>query len=191
MKEDVSFVIKASLLYCALAATFSLLGIFLAEKGVPHQNPIVALSVKEIGGHLLWGLVAGAATLSLRYTLLGGSFAVLIDSDHLIGFAPIDSLSRMGHSIAFGAITIVVILALFGKRNYLLAATAFAAVFAHMSYDTFAGKDGQFPLLTPFYNQVINFPNSDWIFFEIVAVALLGTLIIIKRKKHYLKIVEQ
>lgn len=182
IKTEAVFIIKASLLYCALAAVFSLLGIFFAEKGnMPHQNPFLALNAQEIGGHALWGLAAGTVTASLRYTILSGAFAVLIDSDHLIGLAHIDSISRMGHSIAFGVIAIVVMLALFGKRSYVLASIAFAAVLSHMSFDIFGSDDGQFPLFTPFYNKMIHFPNVDWLPFEIAAIVIVGiTYMLIK-----------
>lgn len=190
MKEVVSLIIKASLVYCALAAAFSLVGIPLAEKTIAHQNPLGAISLREVVGHVLWGLIAGIVTLSLRYVILGGFFAVLIDADHLVGLIPIDSISRMSHSLAFGAIAIIVMLLLFGKKKYLLAAVAFAGVFTHMSYDTFAGEDGQFPLFAPFYTKVIHFPNTDWIFFEIAAIIIVGVVAVLINKQSITKLVQ-
>jgi len=80
----------------------------------------------------------GAATIKLRYFLLAGSFAILIGSDHLIGLWNIETVPRMGHSIAFGIIAAIILMLLFGKRNYILGATAFGGLLAHLSFDGFA-----------------------------------------------------
>jgi len=169
--------------YCVLSVGFSFLGIFLAEKG-PLESPVVGLNLHEISGHVLWGLVVGAVTLSIRYTMLTGLFAILIDSDHLIAFTHLDALSRMSHSIAFGIVAVIILMILFGKKDYLLGASVVAGMLAHLSFDIFAGDDGKFPLFTPFYNHQISFPNADWIYFEIVAVAVIGITTIIARKKE-------
>jgi hypothetical protein len=136
-----------------------------------------------VGGHILWGLAAGAVTISLRYFLLAGSFAILVDSDHLIGLLNIESVSRMSHSIAFGIISFIIVMSFFGKRNYLLGATAIGGLLAHLSFDAFRGNDSKFPIFTPFYNGMIPFPHVDWIFLEVAAVAVIGfTTLLIRRK---------
>lgn len=183
MKKDAGFIIKTSLLFCALSATFSFVGMLLPEKG-PLGNPSGGLNIHEIGGHLIWGLVAGAAFLSIRYVIITGLFAVLIDSDHLIALLHVDALARMSHSIAFGAIAVVVLMALFGRKDYKLGAAAFAAVLSHLSFDTFAGNDGKFPLFTPFYNHQIIFQNIDWIYFEVAAIVIVGIVTLVVRRKE-------
>ncbi|MGI0087140.1 MAG: metal-dependent hydrolase [Nitrosotalea sp.] len=182
MKKDAGFIIKTALLFCALSATFSLVGLFLPEKG-PLSNPSGGLNLHEIGGHILWGLVAGSVFLSARYVIMTGLFAVLIDSDHLIALLHVDALQRMSHSIAFGAIAVIVLMVLFGRKDYRLGAAAFAGVLAHLSFDTFAGNDGKFPLLAPFYSHQIIFPNIDWIYFEVAAVAVVGFVTILTARK--------
>lgn len=176
------FITKASVLFCVLSAGFSLLGILFAEKG-PQINPVTSLSIQEVLGHLAWGLIAGIVTLSLRYVILTGLFAVLIDSDHLIGLAHIDAISRMSHSITFGIIAAVVLVLVFGKKNYLLGAVAFSGMLAHLSFDIFGAEDGKFPIFTPFYNHQISFPNADWIYFEIAAIAIIGLVVILTKKE--------
>jgi hypothetical protein len=186
LRSNITFVIKVAALYCALALVFSIVGIFLPEKG-PQANPLYAFSEKEIIGHMVWGLAAGAASLSLRYFLLTGSLAILIDSDHLIGLLNIDVIPRMGHSIAFGIISVVILMVLFGKRDYLLGATVFGGLLAHLSFDAFS--DGaEFPLFTPLYNNMIQFPSVDWIFPEILAVAVIGFTMLLTRRKNYLQL---
>ena len=182
MRPTVSFIIKAAALYCALAGSFSVVGIFLPERTY-QASPLGVLSVQEIGGHIIWGLAAGAIAMSMRYFLLAGSFAILIDSDHLIGLWNIETVSRMSHSIAFGIISAIILMLLFGKRNYLLGATAFGGLLAHLSFDVFAGDYAKFPILTPFYSNMFPFPHVDWVFLEALAVAIIGfTTLLTKRK---------
>ncbi|NHI04039.1 hypothetical protein DYY67_1414 [Candidatus Nitrosotalea sp. TS] len=183
MKKDVVFIVKTVLVFCALSAAFSLVGMLLPEKG-PLSNPSGGLNIHEIGGHILWGLVAGAAFLSARYAIITGLFAVLIDSDHLIALLHVDALTRMSHSFAFGAIAVVVLMTVFGRKDYRLGAAAFAGVLSHLSFDTFAGSDGRFPMFTPFYNHQIIFQNIDWIYFEVTAVVIIGIVTLLVRRKE-------
>ncbi len=67
-------------------------------------------------------------------------------------------------------------------------ASVVAGVLAHLSFDIFAYYDSKFPLFTPFYNHQISFPNADWIYFEIVAVTVIGITTIFARKRS-LKVV--
>jgi len=182
LKKGTSFVIKTVLLFCALSAAFSFVGMLLPEK-VPLENPSGGLSIHEIGGHLIWGLVAGAVFLSARYVIITGLFAVLIDSDHLIALLHVDALARMSHSIAFGAIAVVVLMAIFGRKDYRLGAAVIAGVLSHLSFDTFAGHDGRFPLFVPFYNHDVIFQNIDWIYFEVAAIAIAGIVTILSARK--------
>ena len=181
-KSDTRYIIKTVLVFCALSAAFSFVGMILPEKG-PLPNPSGGLNIHEIGGHLIWGLVAGAAFLSARYAIITGLFAVLIDSDHLIALLHVDALSRMSHSIAFGILAVVILMALFGRKDYKLGAAAIAGVLSHLSFDTFAGSDGRFPLFVPFYNHQIIFQNIDWIYFEIAAIVLVGIVTILTKRK--------
>lgn len=174
-------IVKIAGLYCILSASFSFLGIFAAEKG-PLENPTGSLNLHEVSGHILWGLVAGAATLSLRYTILASLFAILIDSDHLIAFTHLDALSRMSHSIVFGILSVIVIMVLFGKRDYRLGAVVIAGLLSHISFDIFSGDDSKFPIFLPFYNHDVSFPNTYWIYFEIAAIIIVGIITLIQKR---------
>jgi hypothetical protein len=179
MRHDSIFVLKTSLFFCALSAAFSLLGLFLEPKA-PIGNLLPGFTIPEISGHLLWGLVAGAATLSLRYTLMGGAFAVLIDSDHLVGLTHLEAVSRLSHSIFFGIIVLVLTMVLFGKKDYRLGAVAFSAILAHVSFDIFYG-DHWFPFFAPIYNNQVYFGNIYWVIFEAVAIAIVGIVTVLTR----------
>lgn len=182
MRLDYVFVIKTSLVFCALSAAFSFVGIFLEPKA-PLPNPLPGFTIHEIAGHFLWGVLVGAAALSVRYALLGGAFAVLIDSDHLVGLTHMEAISRMSHSISFGIIALFVLMTLFGKRDWRLGAIAFAAVLSHISFDIFDG-DAWFPFFAPIYNNQVYLPNIDWIYFEVAAVIIVGTVTLLVKRKE-------
>ncbi len=44
---------------------------------------------------------------------------------------------------------------------------------AHLSFDIFSGG-GNFPLLVPFYDQLVRFQRADWVFFQLAAVIIVG-----------------
>ncbi len=186
MKQNLVFLFKAMSLYGILAAAFSLIGIFLPEKQA-LASPLSALTIEHVGGHILWGLVAGAASLSLRYFLLTGSFAIILDSDHLIDFIGLDAISRMGHSIPFAVLSSVVMILLLGRKDYVLASAAFAGVLAHISFDIFQASSSSFPIFTPFYSEDIWFRNADWFLFQIAAIIIVGTMTILTKWKMHEK----
>jgi len=181
-KKDAYFIIKASLLYCIISLGFSFSGVLLPDK-VLLINPLInGLNVQEIAGHILWGLVAASVTLRLKYVILGGALAILIDSDHIINTLQIEGISRMSHSIAFACISLIVMMLVFGKRDYILGAVSAASVLSHMSYDLFASEESAFPLFTPIYDMPIHFRSINWIFFEIAAIAIIGVVALLVRK---------
>jgi len=184
IKKYTGYIIKTALVFCTLSAAFSLVGLLLPEKG-PLTNPVPGLSIHEIGGHFIWGLIFGAVTLSLRYTIVAGLFAVLIDSDHLIGMTHLEALGRMSHSISFGMIALIVLMISFGKKDWKLGAIAFGAVLSHISFDIFDG-DPKFPIFAPWYSHQISFAHTDWLYFEIVAVIIVGIVTVLQTRstKH-------
>ena len=182
IQKTIPFVSKTTLVYGLLAFGFSFLGIFLPERTFLDSPITGGLNVEHILGHIAWGLMIGALSLSLRYFLLAGSFAVIIDWDHLIQFLDIDAIGRMGHSLPFGFLSIIVMMLIFGKKDYLLGATAFAAMLAHISFDTLTGS-GNFPLFAPFYDELLRFPNSFWYIFQTVGAAIIITAMILTRSK--------
>lgn len=177
------FVTKATLVYGLLALGFSFLGVFLPERTFLDSPITGGLNVEHILGHIGWGLMIGALSYSLRYFLLAGSFAIIIDWDHLIQFLDIDAIGRMGHSIPFGFFSVIIMMLVFGKKDYMLGATAFAAMLAHISFDTLTGS-GNFPLFAPFYDYLVRFPDSFWFIFQgIGAAIILTSTVLLKTKK--------
>ena len=183
-KKDVLFVILISAVYCSLAAGFSLVSTVLPDKTV-LTNPIEhgSLNLKEITGHFALGVVAALVTLRVRYILLGGFLAVLIDADHLIGLLHVEGIPRMGHSITFAIVAVIVLMVLFRRNDYRLGAIVGTSILTHISYDIFSTEYG-FPIFTPFVNKIIEFPREDWILFEIIAIAIIGVVSFLVTKKE-------
>ena len=148
-------------------------------------NPIEhgSLTFKEIAGHFIFGAVAGIVTFRLKYILLGGTLAVLIDSDHLVGLLHLEGIPKMGHSITFAVLSTIVLMLIFHRKDYRLGAVVATSVLTHISYDVFDGGFG-YPIFTPFVNKIIELPRDGWIIFEIAAIIILGTVSIIAKKKE-------
>jgi hypothetical protein len=187
VRKDVFFIISVSLVYCSLSASFSLVSVFLPDKMI-LTNPIEygSLNVKEITMHFVWGAIAGLVTLRLRYIILGGSLAVLIDSDHLIALLHMEGIPRMSHSITFAMISMIVIMLVFRRNDYRLGAITATSILTHISYDMFDGGYG-FPILTPFTNKIIQLPRTDWAVFEIAAIIIIGIVSIITPIREEIK----
>ena len=183
-----AFIIKTSTLYGILATAFSLIGLFLPSAffvGNPFE--VSGITVEHVTGHIVLGLMIGLVTFKLRYFLIGGIFAIILDSDHLIQFLGIEVVPRMAHSVSFGLIAILVMMMVFGKRDYLLGAISFAAVLSHISYDILLGGGSQFPFFTPFTSEVTIFQGQDWILMQIGAVILVVISVFISRRKKMKK----
>ena len=186
--KNFAFIIKTSILYGVLAAVFSLIGLSSPEADIIGSPLEVSnVTVEHITGHVVFGMIVGLVTLSLRYFLIGGIFSVILDSDHLIQFLGIEVVPRMAHSVSFGIIAIFVMMMIFGKRDYLLGAISFAAVLSHISYDILLGGTAKFPFFTPFTNELTTFQGPDWILMEIGAVILVGISVFISRRKKMKK----
>ncbi len=188
LSGNFAFIIKASILYGILAAVFSLFGPSLPSSylvGNPLEDS--GISAEHLIGHVMWGLMIGLVTFRLKYFLIAGIFPIILDSDHLIQFLGIEVVPRMAHSVSFGLIAILVMMMVFGKRDYLLGAISFAAVLTHISFDILLSGTTEFPFFTPFTSEVTIFQGLDWIWMEIGAVILVGISVFISRRKKMKK----
>jgi hypothetical protein len=73
---------------------------------------------------------------------------------------------------------------LFGRKDLRLIAVSIAAVFSHMSFDTFLTGTTQFPVLAPFTSQFFTFSGVDWIIFQVLAVVIVITTSVIVKKNY-------
>lgn len=184
--SSVFFIGKTSLVYGSIAFGFSMLGVILPDAFlVGNPLEVSGITPEHIIGHIMWGLVAGIASFSFRYAILSGLFPIILDFDHLIQFFGIEMIPRMAHSITFGFIAIGVMMILFGRKDLRLGAIAIAAVFSHMSFDIFLGGTTKFPVFVPFISQSVTFSGADWIFFEVLSIAIIFvvSIMVVRRQK--------
>ena len=190
ISEQIKFFIKTCVIFSVLSFGFSLTGFLFPGDSYIIGNPLIVgnPSLEHIFGHIFFGMIAGAISLSLRYIFLSGALALLLDADHLLQFLDVEMISRMVHSLPFAIIIAVIMLYVFGKKDYRLAAISFSAIIAHIAFDVwlteqiFPGSTSGFPLFSPFTVEIIEFQGLDWLYLEILAIAIVGIIAILDRK---------
>ena len=190
--KQIKFFIKASIIFTILSFSFSLTGLFFQDdpQSMILGNPLIVSnpSLEHILGHIFFGMIAGMLALRLNYVFIAGAFAILLDADHLLQFLNLEMILRMSHSIPFAIITALIIFAIFGKKDYRLAAISFSAVLSHIAFDTwlsgqiFPGSTSGFPLFAPFSVETILFQGLDWLYLEILAIGIVGIISVLHYK---------
>ena len=193
MKDHVKFILKNSIIFTVISFAFSVIGGLFpsSEHTFVIGNPLVVsgITVEHVIGHIFWGAVIGLGTLSIRYIILGGSFAILLDADHLLQFLDIELVSRMSHSIPFAVIASIIFFMILRGKDLRVCAVAFAAVLSHIAFDIFLADVGfnsstTFPLFSPFILDRIEFAGLDWLGVEIVGVVIVAVAsYLVKRKE--------
>ena len=200
MKHHVKFILKNSIIFASLSFTFSIIGTMFPESpntwivGNPLEDVIGSgIGIQHIIGHILWGSIIGLGTLSIRYIILGGGFALLLDADHLLQFLDIEMVVRMSHSIPFAVIASIVFFIILRGKDLRICAIAFAAVLSHIAFDIFLadvalGSYTKFPLFSPFNFEAVKFQGLDWLGIEIIGVVIVAIVsYLVKRKEIRLK----
>jgi len=191
LSGQIKFFIKSCVIFSILSFGFSLTGsAFHADDSSIIGSPLIVSnpSLEHIFGHILFGMIAGAISLSLRYVFLSGALALLLDADHLLQFFNVEMISRSVHSFPFAIIIAVIMLYVFGKKDYRLAAISFSAIISHIAFDTwlagqiYPGSTSGFPLLSPFTVEIFRFQGLDWLYLEILAIIIVGIIAILDRK---------
>ena len=187
---QIKFVIKSCAIFSILSFGFSLTGFLFPDDSSIIGDPLIVSnpSLEHILGHVFFGMIAGVLSLRLKYVFLIGAFALLLDADHLLQFFNVEMISRMVHSVPFAIIIAVIMLYVFGKKDYRLAAISFSAIISHIAFDVwfagqiYPGSTSGFPLFSPFTVEIIRFQGLDWLYLEILAIAIVGIIAILDRK---------
>jgi hypothetical protein len=198
LSKQIKFFIKSCIIFSVLSFGFSLTGFLFPDDSYIIGNPLIVSTptLEHIFGHVAFGIIAGAISLSLRYVFLSGALALLVDADHLLQFFNMEMIARMVHSLPFAIIIAVIMLYVFGKRDYRLAAISFSAILSHIAFDiwlggqVYPGSTSVFPLFAPFTVEIIKFQGLDWLYLEILAVVIVGIIAILDRKisiKNYVE----
>ena len=197
MKDHIKFILKNSIIFAIVSFAFSMIGAFFPESEFTFVigNPLVVSSVtyEHVLGHIFWGAVIGLGTLSIRYIILGGSFAIFLDSDHLLQFLDIELVSRMSHSIPFAVIVSIVFFVILRGKDIRICAVAFGAVLSHIAFDVFLAdvllnSATKFPLFSPFTFETVSLQGLDWLGIQIIGVSIVAiTSYFFKRKENNVK----
>ena len=192
LSGQIKFFIISCVIFSILSFGFSLTGFLFPDDPSSSVigSPLIVSnpSLEHIFGHIFFGMIAGAISLSLRYVFLSGALALLLDADHLLQFLDVEMISRMIHSFPLAIIIAVIMLYVFGKKDYRLAAISFSAIISHIAFDTwlagqiYPGSTSGFPLLSPFTVEIFRFQGLDWLYLEILAIAIVGIIAILDRK---------
>ena len=197
LKDSIKFILKNSIIFALVSLGFSMIGALFPESEFTFVigNPLVVSSVtyEHVLGHIFWGAIIGLGTLSIRYIILGGSFAIFLDADHLLQFLDIELVSRMSHSIPFAVIVSIVFFAVLRRKDIRICAVAFGAVLSHIAFDIFLAdvafnSDTKFPLFSPFTFETVSFQGLDWLGIQIIGVTVVAVVsYFYKRKEIRLK----
>ena len=184
MNNTLKFWIKTFLTYGLLSLSFSLIGISLDyfSDNVAIDDKIgfdilKSASLEHVLGHIGFGMIVALPTLAYRYIVASGGFAILLDADHLIQFFGIENIARLGHGFIFGILVIIIMMFLFGKKDYFLGVISFTAILSHISFDILIGGGSAFPLFAPISTDFFTFQANDWLL-----VLISGTLIVLSIK---------
>jgi len=176
--------VKLTFAFIILAFIFSLVGFLHPEPAVQNHEYSLPLLAVEVVGHFSFGFVASLPLVDLGLSLAVGSMAVLIDVDHLLAALGFSVDSRPDHSMAYAAMTSVVLFVLAGRahlpnaRAKKAAFVGFVVVLSHIAYDVFSAEylqqtaESDFPLFIPASFQTMGFADSSWILFEGLAIAV-------------------
>ena len=197
MKDHIRFILQNSIIFTGISFGFSVIGGLFpsSEHTFVIGSPLLVsgITIEHIIGHIFWGAVIGLGTLSIRYIILGGSFAILLDADHLLQFLDIELVSRMSHSIPFAIIAAVVFFIILRGKDLRIAAVVFGAILSHIAFDVFLADiafdtSTTFPLFSPFMLDRIEFAGLDWLWIEIVGVSIVAiTSYLFKKKENKLE----
>ena len=197
MKDHIKFILQNSIIFAGISFGFSIIGGLFpdSEHTFVIGNPFLVsgITIEHVIGHIFWGALIGLGTLSIRYIVIGGSFAILLDADHLLQFLDIELVSRMSHSIPFAFIAAMVFFIILRGKDLRVCVIAFAAVLSHIAFDVFLSDiafntSTTFPLFSPFILDRTEVVGLDWLWIEIVGVSIVAvTSYFIKKKENKLK----
>jgi hypothetical protein len=193
MKDHFKFILKNSIIFAGISFGFSIIGGLFpdSEHTFVIGNPFLVsgITIEHVIGHIFWGAIIGLGTLSIRYIVIGGSFAILLDADHLLQFLDIEMVSRMSHSIPFAVIASVIFFIIFRGKDLKVCAVVFGAILSHIAFDIFLadvafGNTTTFPLFSPFILDRIEFGGLDWLGIEIIGVVIVAVVSYIYKRKE-------
>ncbi|MDG6969679.1 MAG: hypothetical protein JRN54_01025 [Nitrososphaerota archaeon] len=100
-REKFLWVVALASAYAALSFLWSAMGFASPVTPAPLGEYSSAQIVREIGGHLLFGVLAALPTMDAWLVLLSAGESILIDVDHILGALGFHVAGRLAHSVFF------------------------------------------------------------------------------------------
>src|ERR671931_1984316 len=104
--KSLGAIISLAVIFGLLGFVYSFFGLLdKTEKNIISLEPFRLLTLNELGGHLLFGVVISIPLRSIKASILIGLMALTIDSDHLLNIAGFHIQGRVDHSIPFAIVS--------------------------------------------------------------------------------------
>src|SRR5919199_3898615 len=95
-------IISLAIIFGLLGFAYSFFGLLDKNQNIVSLEPFRLLTINEIGGHFLFGVIVSIPMRNVKVSILMGLMALTIDSDHLLNLSGFHIQARIDHSIPFG-----------------------------------------------------------------------------------------
>ena len=98
-------IVSLAIIFGLLGFAYSFLGLLHKTQNIVSLEVFRLLTVNEIGGHFLFGVIVSIPLRNIKVSILIGLMALAIDSDHLLTLTGFHTQARIDHSIPFAIIS--------------------------------------------------------------------------------------
>jgi hypothetical protein len=115
--KSICAIISLAIIFGLLGFAYSFFGLLERNKNIVSLEPFRLLTVNEIGGHFLFGVIVSIPLRNIKASILVGLMTLTIDSDHLLNITGFHIQARIDHSIPF-AIASSILMGLVADQVY-------------------------------------------------------------------------
>ena len=195
-------IISLAVFFGLLGFAYSFFGLLDKNQNIVSLEPFRLLTINEIGGHFLFGVIVSIPMRNVKVSILMGLMALTIDSDHLLNLTGFHIQARIDHSIPFGIMSSI-LMGLVAGRVYckisrenrkhttshqtissffiFFSLISFSAFLSHISYDVFVDNKARFPLFAPVSFSEYIIPNNYGIPIEVAGFLAIVILVYLPR----------
>jgi hypothetical protein len=98
-------IMSLAIIFGLLGFAYSFFGLLDRNQNIVSLEPFRLLTVNEVGGHFLFGVIVSIPLRNIKASILIGLMALTIDSDHLLNITGLHIQARIDHSIPFAIIS--------------------------------------------------------------------------------------
>jgi len=107
--KSICAIISLAIIFGLLGFAYSFFGLLDRNQNIVSLEPFRLLTVNEIGGHFLFGVIVSIPLKNIKASILIGLMALTIDSDHLLNITGLHIQARIDHSIPFAIISSILV----------------------------------------------------------------------------------